>query len=232
MTATSISPLARPSRAGLLRSTIGRKAIMAVTGVVLLGFVIGHMAGNLQMFLPNGPEAMREYAIMLRSLLHGAGLWIARGGLIIAAILHIWAAATLTIESRQARPTRYKKWEPRASTIYSRTMRITGVLLLLYIVYHLLHMTFGTLHNDFHHLDPYYNLVSAFSRPVIAWGYVASMLMLGLHLHHGIWSMLRTLGVSHPRYVRATHVGAAALTIVIVLGYIAIPVAVQLGVLR
>ena len=224
--------MARPSRAGLWRSTIGRKAVMALTGIALLGFVIAHMAGNLQMFLPNGPQAMHDYAVFLRHLLHGAGIWILRGGLILAAILHVWAAASLTIENRQARPTKYRKWEPRASTLYSRTMRLTGVLLLAYVVYHLLHMTFGTVHNDFRHLDPYHNLVSAFQRPLVAWGYVAAMLMLGLHLHHGIWSMLRTLGVSHPRYVRASHIGAAALTIVIVLGYLAIPVAVQLGMLR
>lgn len=231
MTATTISPPARP-QAGLLRSTIGRKAVMAVTGVILLGFVIGHMAGNLQMFLPNGPEAMHEYALMLRALLHGAGLWIARGTLIVAAILHLWAAASLTIESRAARPVGYRKWEPQASTLSSRTMRVTGVLLLAYIIYHLLHFTFGTVHPDFVHLDPYHNLVSAFRAPVVAWGYVAAMLLLGLHLNHGIWSMLRTLGVSHPRYMRAIRVAAAGLTVVIVLGYIAIPLGVQFGVLR
>jgi succinate dehydrogenase / fumarate reductase cytochrome b subunit len=231
MTATTISTQARPE-AGVLRSTIGRKAVMALTGLLLLGFVVGHMAGNLQMFLPDGRNAMHEYALMLRGILHGAGLWIARAGLILAALLHVWAAASLTLESRAARPARYRKWEPRASTLWSRTMRITGVLLLAYIVYHLLHFTFGSVHPDFRHLDPYANVVIAYRSPLMAWGYVAAMVMLGFHLNHGIWSMLRTLGLSHPRYMRAARAGAAILTILIVLGYVSIPLGVQFGVLR
>jgi succinate dehydrogenase / fumarate reductase cytochrome b subunit len=231
MTATAIPPQARP-KAGALRSTIGRKAVMALTGVALLGFVIAHMAGNLQMFLPNGQEAMHEYAIFLRTFLHGSGIWIARGGLIVAAILHVWSAASLTLDSRAARPARYRKWEPRASTLYSRTMRVTGVLILLYVAWHLLDITFGVGHPDFVHLDPYHNLVAGFQRPLAAWGYVAAMIMLGMHLAHGIWSMLRTLGVSHPRYIRATRALAAGLSILITLGYISIPLAVQFGMLR
>lgn len=231
MTATAVSPQVAVRR-GFFRSTIGRKVVMAVTGLGLVGFVIGHMAGNLQMFLPDGPEAMRRYAIMLREILHGAGLWLARVALIVAAILHIWSAASLTLESRAARPQRYRKWEPQASTFYSRTMRISGVILLAYVVYHLLHMTFGTVHPDFRHLDPYYNLVVAYRAPVIAWGYVAAMVLLGLHLNHGMWSMLRTLGTSHPVYMRTCRLLSAGLTILIVLGYVSVPIAVQLGVLR
>lgn len=231
MTATPLAARSVAPRA-FLRSTIGRKVVMALTGVLLLGFVIGHMAGNLQMFLPNGPEAMHEYAVMLRTLLHGAGLWIARIGLIVAALLHVWAAASLTLEARAARPVAYRTWEPRASTLYSRTMRWTGVLVLAYVVYHLLHMTFGTVHPDFVELDPYHNLVAAFRVRVVAWGYVALMILLGWHLNHGIWSMLRTLGLGHPSAIRWSRIAAMGISIVLVLGYIAIPLAVQWGVLR
>ena len=230
---TAISLGARGAAApSFFRSTIGRKVVMALTGVVLFGFVVGHMAGNLQMFLPNGPEAMHEYALLLRSLLHGTGLWIARAVLLASVLLHIWSAWTLTRDSRAARPVKYRQWEPRRSTLYSRTMRWTGVLILLYVIYHLLHMTFGTVHPDFVELQPYHNLVTGFQRPVAAWGYVAAMILLGFHLEHGIWSMLRTLGVSHPRYVAMTKALAIGFAIIIVLGYISIPVAVQLGVLR
>ncbi len=215
---------------GFFRSTIGRKVVMALTGVVLVGFVIGHMTGNLIVFL--GPEAMRNYALFLRSVAHGAGLWIARGTLIASAVLHIGAAASLTLESRAARPDRYRRWEPRASTLYSRTMRWTGVLLLAYIVYHLLHMTFGAVHPDFVELQPYHNLVSAFRVPSVAVTYIAAMILLGFHLDHGIWSMLRTLGLSHPRYVRAARALAAAIALLVVLGYVSIPIAVLAGILR
>jgi succinate dehydrogenase cytochrome b subunit len=229
---TAISLGARGAAApSFFRTTIGRKVVMAVTGVILVGFLLGHMAGNLQMFLPNGPDAMQHYAVFLRTALHGTGLWIARGGLLVSVLLHIWAAWSLTMDSRAARPTHYRKWEPRRSTLFSRTMRWTGVLVLLYVIWHLLEMTFGIVHPAFIELDPYHNLVTAFQRPLDAWMYVALMVLLGFHLAHGIWSMLRTLGVSHPRYVAASKALAAALAIIIVLGFISIPIAVQFGVL-
>ena len=211
-------------------STIGRKIVMAVTGLALVGFAVGHMAGNLQMFL--GPVAMHEYAVLLRSLLHGAGVWIARGGLLASVILHIWAATSLTLENRAARPVAYRTWQPNASTLGSRTMRWSGYLLLAYIIYHLLHMTFGTVHPDFRELEPYYNLVSAFQSKVVAFAYIGAMILLGFHLDHGIWSMVRTLGLSHPRYVKLVRMASAGLSILVVIGYVAIPVAVLTGVLR
>jgi succinate dehydrogenase / fumarate reductase cytochrome b subunit len=227
-TATLDAQAATPSR--FIFSTIGRKIVMAVTGLVLVGFVVGHMAGNLQMFL--GPVAMHDYAVLLRSLLHGTGVWIARGGLLIAVGLHIWAATSLTLENRSARPVRYRTWQPNASTLASRTMRWSGYLLLAYIIYHLLHMTFGTVHPDFWELEPYHNLVSAFQSKVVAFAYIGAMILLGFHLDHGIWSMLRTLGLSHPRYVKLVRSAAAGLSILVVIGYVSIPVAVLMGVLQ
>jgi len=211
-------------------STIGRKVVMAVTGFILVGFVVVHMAGNLQMFL--GPAAMHDYAVFLRAFLHGTGVWIARGGLLAAAVLHIWAATSLTIENRAARPVAYRTWQPGASTLGSRTMRLSGYLLLAYIIYHLLHMTLGTVHPDFRELEPYHNLVSAFQSKLVAITYILAMILLGFHLDHGIWSMLRTLGLSHPRYVALARVAAAGLSVLVVIGYVSIPVAVMMGVLR
>jgi succinate dehydrogenase / fumarate reductase cytochrome b subunit len=229
MTSATIgAPAATPSR--FIGSTIGRKIVMAVTGLMLVGFVVGHMAGNLQMFL--GPEAMHEYAVLLRSLLHGSGIWIARGSLLLAVGLHIWAATSLTLENRAARPVAYRTWQPNASTLGSRTMRWSGYLLLAYLIYHLLHITFGTVHPDFWELEPYHNLVRAFQSKPVAFVYMGAMILLGFHLDHGIWSMLRTLGLSHPRYVRLMRAAAAGLSILVVIGFVSIPVAVLMGVLR
>src|SRR5512138_2302993 len=130
---------AKPS---FFASTIGRKIVMAVTGIILFGFVVGHMAGNLQLYL--GPTVMNEYAVFLRELLHGSGLWIARAVLLAAAVLHVWAAVSLTRLDLAARPVDYREWRASASTYQSRTMRWTGFFLLAFIVYHLLDLTFGT----------------------------------------------------------------------------------------
>ncbi|HEY2804261.1 MAG TPA: succinate dehydrogenase cytochrome b subunit [Gemmatimonadales bacterium] len=222
------TPTAAPQ--AFLRSTIGRKIVMAVTGVILVGFVIAHMTGNLLVFL--GPEAIRNYALWLRAVAHGAGLWIARAVLLASVLLHIWAAASLTLASRRARRVRYQEWQPRASTLYSRTMRWTGVLLLAYIVYHLLHMTFGIVHPDFVELQPYHNLVVGFRDRAVAVTYIVAMILLAFHLDHGIWSMVRTLGLSHPRYVPMVRKLSVAIAVIVALGYISIPVAVLAGVLR
>src|SRR5687768_6413390 len=124
-----------------LRSSLGLKIVMALTGVILFGFVIGHMVGNLQVYL--GREAFNAYAESLRALGHGTLLWIARGGLLVAVVLHIWSAWRLTLLNRAARPVGYREVERRESSYASRTMRWSGVILLLFIVYHLMHFTFG-----------------------------------------------------------------------------------------
>ena len=211
-------------------STIGRKIVMAVTGLVLVGFVVAHMAGNLQMFM--GPAAMHDYAVFLRSVLHGTGLWLARSVLLVAAALHIWAATSLTVENRAARPVAYRTWQPNASTLASRTMRWSGYLLLAYIIYHLLHMTLGTVHPDFWEMEPYHNLVRAFQSKVVAFAYIGAMILLGFHLDHGLWSMARSLGLAHPRYVKLVRSASAGLATLVVIGYLSVPVAVLMGVLR
>ena len=203
---------------------------MAVTGVILFGFVLGHLIGTLQVFL--GPEAMNGYAVFLREFLHGTGLWIARLGLLAAVVLHIWAATSLTLESRAARPVGYREQKWRESTYASRTMRWSGVIVLVFVVYHLMHFTFGNAHPSFIEGDVYHNFIAGFRSVPVSLFYIFAMILLGLHLRHGLWSMFQTLGVSHPRYMRMAHVGAWIFAVLIVLGNILFPLAVLAGILR
>lgn len=213
-----------------LGSTLGRKVVMAVTGAILFGFVVGHMLGNLQVYL--GPEAINDYGLALREMLHGAGIWIARGGLLVAVALHIWAAVSLTLESRRARPAGYRSLGHRESTYASRTMAWSGPLLALFIAYHLAHFTFGTAHQDFVEGDVYHNLIAGFSVRWVSALYIVAMLCLGLHMYHGVWSMLQSLGLSHPRWNRLRFAFSALSTFAVVAGNISIPVAVMTGLLR
>lgn len=212
-------------------STIGRKVVMAVTGLALFGFVFVHMLGNLQMFLSDH-EAINHYGRFLREMLHGGGIWVARGVLLVAVGLHIGAAWSLTRTSWRARPIAYKVVTPDASTYASRTMRWSGPILALFIVYHLLHFTVGTVHPAFVDGDVYRNVIVGFSVWPVSLFYVIAMLALGLHLRHGAWSMLQTLGASHPRWDGARNLAATVFTVVIVLGFISVPLAVLAGVLK
>lgn len=227
MAVTGIAiPVPRP----LFGSTIGRKAVMAATGVILFGFVLAHMAGNLQVYL--GRETFNAYSEFLRHVLHGAGLWIARAVLLGAVGLHIWAATTLTLDSWRARPVKYRLWQARESTYASRTMRWGGVILLLFIVFHLLHLTTGTLHPDFLPGDAYHNFVAGFEVVPVSIFYIAANLALGLHLWHGVWSLLQTLGLSHPRYKRLAVTAATIFAVVVTLGNVTFPIAVLAGIVQ
>jgi len=211
-------------------SSIGRKVVMAVTGVILFGFVLAHMLGNLQVYL--GPEAMNHYALYLRQVLHGAGLWVARGVLLAAVVLHIWAATSLTLSSRAARAVGYRQRQWREATYASRTMRWSGVIILVFVIYHLLHFTIGTVHPSFVEGDVYHNFVAGFRSVPVSFFYILAMVLLGLHLRHGVWSMFQTLGVSHPRYMQAARVGAWVFALLIVIGNISFPLAVLAGIVR
>ena len=215
---------------GFLTSTIGKKIVMAATGIVLFGFVLGHMAGNLQLYL--GAGALNAYSVWLREFLHGAGLWIARAVLLACVALHVWAAASLTVVDRAARPVGYREWEPRESTYASRTMRWSGVFLLAFVIYHLLDLTFGVVNPHFVPGDVYHNVITSFRVVPVSLLYIAAMLLLWLHLRHGVWSMLRTLGLAHPRYEALAHRAAAAFATLVVAGNISFPLAVLLGVVK
>jgi succinate dehydrogenase / fumarate reductase cytochrome b subunit len=219
----------RPAPA-FLRSSIGRKVVMAVTGAILFVFVLGHMVGNLQVYL--GPEALNRYGALLRQLLHGAGLWVVRAVLLAAVSLHIWSATSLTLESRRARPIGYREMKWKESTYASRTMRWGGVILLLFVIYHLLHFTTGTAHPDFVEGDVYHNFVTGFRSVPVSLVYIFAMLALGLHLRHGVWSMFQTLGVSHPRYMQLVRAGAWIFAVLVVVGNISFPIAVLAGIVK
>lgn len=206
-------------------STVGKKIVMGVTGVIGFLFVLFHMAGNLNVFI--GSKELNNYSALLKSNVEV--LWTARIVLLIAVILHIAAAAQLSSTSVKARKVGYKTRQNQMSTFASRTMRWTGPLLLLFIIFHLLHFTTGTLHNDFVDGDVFHNVISAFQIWWISAIYIVAMLCLSLHLDHGIWSMFQSLGLNHPRYNKFIRAFASLLTIIIIAGFIAIPVAVLLG---
>ena len=211
-------------------STIGRKVTMAVSGIVLFGFVVGHMLGNLQVYL--GAEALNAYSESLHTMLHGAGLWIARAVLLAAVGAHIASAFALWQRNKAARPSRYKVFQPRASSYASRTMYATGPILLAFIVFHLLHLTLGTVHPDFHAGDVYRNFVTGFAQPAASAFYILGMCALGFHMYHGIWSLLHTLGLAHERWNTARHSVSTFVSAAVVIGNISFPVAVLTGFIK
>jgi succinate dehydrogenase / fumarate reductase cytochrome b subunit len=211
-------------------SSIGKKVVMAATGLVLYGFVIGHMVGNLQIYL--GPKALNDYAEFLQHFLHGQGVWLVRGALLVAVGLHIWAAVTLTLSNWSARPVGYRDWQARESTYASRTMVWSGPILAAFILYHLAHFTIGSVHPDFVKGDVFRNVVVGFQNPFASAFYVLAMCALGLHMYHGFWSMLHTLGLSHPRWNPVRRTASLILAGAVVLGNVSIPVAVLTGVVH
>ena len=220
------------SPAAFLGSSVGKKIVMAITGIVLSLFVLGHMAGNLQAFLPNGAEALDHYGAFLREILHGTGIWFVRAGLLLAVGLHAWAYLSLTRTSLAARPKGYAVTDYEEATFASRSMRWTGPILAAFIVYHLLHMTTGTVHPHFVEGKVYQNLVTGLAATPVALFYVVAMGCLAFHLWHGAWSMLQTLGLSHPRYLAARKAGAVIFTILVAGGFVMVPLAVLAGVLK
>jgi succinate dehydrogenase / fumarate reductase, cytochrome b subunit len=215
-------------------STVGKKIAMAVSGVVLLGFVVGHMVGNLKVF--QGRESFNQYAQGLRQFglpffSDGQLLWLVRLVLLAALLIHITAAFQLTRRSRAARAVGYTKYDRDLAFSYaSRTMVWGGVIILLFVVYHIMHLTLGTAHPDFNHADPYHNFVVGFQSVPVSLVYIATMIPLGFHLYHGFWSMLQTLGANNPAYARFRRPVAAFLAIMVVVGNISFPVAVLTGI--
>lgn len=209
-------------------STIGKKVVMAVTGIVLVGYILAHVTANLLIFV--GPSAIDSYAANLRTtpLL----LWGVRVVLLVSAILHVVAAAQLAVRARAARPTPYHRFDPQASSPASRTMRWGGLALLLFVIYHILHFTTGQAHPDFIHLAPYHNVTTAFRVWWVAAIYIVAMFALAMHLYHGTWSMFQTLGIEHARVNAARRRLATILAVLVPLGFVSVPIAVLIGVIR
>jgi succinate dehydrogenase / fumarate reductase, cytochrome b subunit len=218
---------------GLMRfwhSTIGKKVVMAVTGIIGIGFVVGHMAGNLQMFYGNGEDPMYEYAKLLRISM--PLLYTVRAVLLGAVLLHILAAYQLTQMAKAARPAEYVQRKPQVTTLAAKTMRWGGVLLLAFIVIHILQITLGLsfLMPGFVHLDPYNNLRLTFANPLWTGFYLLAMASLALHLYHGGWAVVRTLGVARPSQSPLKRKVSLLIAIVVAVGFAVVPIAATLGV--
>ncbi|MDH4042836.1 MAG: succinate dehydrogenase cytochrome b subunit [Gemmatimonadota bacterium] len=217
------------------RSTVGKKVLMAITGFVLLGFVVVHMIGNLKAFM--GAEYFNTYAEALRALGapffgHGQALWLFRIVLLGSVLIHAFFGIQLWLVSNRARPIGYEKTPYLQTTAASLTMRWGGLLIGGYVVYHLMHLTIGNVNPDFIPGDAYHNLVVGFESTTAAAAYVIAVFVLALHLYHGTWSALQTLGLNHPKYNSWRRGIAAVLAIVLLVGFATVPVAVQLGVLK
>ena len=218
-----------------VRSLVGKKTIMAVTGLILFLFVVAHLLGNLKVF--EGPAKFNAYAAGLRTI--GAPilgpsqfLWAARIVLLASVLAHIWAAALVTRASWAARPVGYHDLAATETTYAARTMRWGGVIILLYVIYHLLDFTFGTVNPGFVPGDVYHNVLASFHVWPVVLAYVVAMLAVGLHIYHGVWSALQTLGLHRAPVDRWRRGVAGAVAAAITVGYIAIPVAVLTGALR
>lgn len=240
------------------RAAVGKKAVMAVTGLILFGFILVHMIGNLHLY--EGAASMNEYGQFLRqvgapAIPEEGALWIARAVLLAAVVLHIWAAWQVTRQSREARPSRYEHRQKSHTSYASRTMRWGGVIILLFVIFHILHLTTGTAHQDFRKLPPqasamagqnveaahdkplanvYHNVVSGFSRDVwwVPLFYIVAQIALGFHLYHGMWSLFQSLGWNHPRFNHWRDGFAHAFAWIITLGNVSFPIAVLTGLVR
>lgn len=215
-------------------SSIGKKAIMAVTGLAGLGFVFFHMYGNLKIFL--GAEYFNEYAEGLRELGapvfgHTHLLWILRFVLIAAVILHVWAAVSLYRQASKARSTNYAVKRTVAANYASRTIRWGGLVIFLFIIFHLMHFTLGTpgIHPDFVHGDPYHNVISGFQFWPATLFYLLAVSALGFHLYHGTWSMIQTLGFLSARFDRPVRAFSLVFALVVAIGFATVPIAVMTG---
>lgn len=213
-------------------STIGKKIVMAVTGALLLAFVFAHMVGNLKTFL--GADDLNHYAHWLRTIgepvLPAAWfLWIQRVVLLVALVLHVTAAVQLVRRDRKARPVPYVHRRPVRATFAVRTMRWGGATLALFVVWHILDFTVGTVNRDFVPGDPYHNLVADFRVWWVNLIYLAALAMLGLHIQHGFASAARTLGVTSARRERAIKLLGNVTAVVIAGGYALVPVAIMTG---
>ena len=218
------------------RSDLGKKTVMAASGVVLFGVVLVHMLGNLKLY--QGPEKLNAYADWLRevgspALPESGLLWIARLVLLAAVALHITAATQLTLKNLRARPVRYRQRVPIQATYAARTMRWGGAIIALYVVYHLAHLTWGTAHPSFVPGDVYSNVVSGFQVWWVSVVYMVAQIALGFHLYHGLWSLFQTLGWWKPLgesdWRRSF---ALAFALVVTLGNLSFPLAVLSGVVK
>ncbi|MEO8205065.1 MAG: succinate dehydrogenase cytochrome b subunit [Chthoniobacterales bacterium] len=218
-----------------LTSSIGRKTIVAVTGIVLLGYVVMHLLGNLSIFISQ--DAINTYATRLHDL--GGLLWIARIGLLVAFVAHIYATIQLTIENRASRPQKYAVQTRQRSTVFARTMAYSGIVVLIFVFIHLAHFTWKNLHPEYQHLfdsenrpDVYSMVIHGFESVWMSAFYIFAIGLLAFHLSHGIGSLFQTLGITNKKLQPLFTQGGRIIAWLLFLGYSSIPIAVLTHVLR
>lgn len=239
MSTATRSWLSRPrSWRMLFQSSVGKKIIMAITGLGMVFWVFLHMAGNTLLYAGDHPlpftdmSAMNFYGWVIQDGSHGA-IWVLRAIMVAAVVLHVWAAVSLTGQSRAARPEGYARPLTREKTdIFALTMRYSGILVLVYIVAHVAHITLGVGVPGFEWGHPYETVVSAFSNPVVSGLYIVANAALGFHLWRATWSALETLGFEHVQYNEGRKALSIGIALLITLVNISFPIAVLLGVVK
>ena len=241
----------KPFLIDIYSTAVGKKYVMGITGIMLMGFVVFHMIGNLKMYL--GASHLNEYAKFLEELLvpiapEGVVLWLLRGGLIAALLLHLHAAFSLTVLNRKARPVKYQSARDyQIANFASRSMRLTGLVVLAFIAWHLADLTFGVVNSqtgvkttleslggsEAHPLkDVYGAVVYSFNRTPVALFYILANVLLGIHLFHGAWSIFQSFGWNNPRFNKWRRAFATGLATVVVVGNVSFPVAVMAGIVK
>ncbi|HLK67380.1 MAG TPA: succinate dehydrogenase cytochrome b subunit [Bryobacteraceae bacterium] len=235
MSAIAISPLDRAVR--FYEAPIGKKAIMAITGVILFGYVVGHLLGNLQIY-SSDPEQINHYAAFLHNPANAIPLWVIRAFLLLAVILHITASVQLWSQNRAARPVKYVKKNDVPTSYAARTMLWSGPIVAAFIIFHVLHLTVGAVPGlpaaevGVNAPDVHRNVILGFQNYGVSAFYILAMILLCMHLYHGLWSMFQSMGINHPRYTPLLKKGAAIVSILIAIGNCSIPIAVMAGLLH
>ncbi len=235
MSAIAVNPMDRAAR--FYSAPIGKKAVMAITGVILVGYVVAHLLGNLQIY-SSDPEQINRYAAFLHNPANAIPLWIARSVLLLAVILHIVASIQLFNQNRAARPVSYYKKDDVPTSYAARTMIWSGPIVAAFVIFHVLHLTVGAIlptrdvGGNAITPDVHYNVISGFQNYAVSGFYIFAMILLCMHLYHGVWSMFQSLGISHPKYTPKLKKFAAILAILIAIGNCSIPIAVMTGLLN
>jgi succinate dehydrogenase / fumarate reductase, cytochrome b subunit len=233
MSSIALNPIHRAVR--FYEAPIGKKVLMAVTGVVLFGYVIGHLLGNLQIY-SSDPSQINKYAAFLHNPTNAIPLWGIRGFLVACVLAHILACTQLWLQNRAARPIGYYKKADVPTSYAARTMIWSGPIVGAFIVFHILHLTAGKVVQlrevAENAPDVHYNVIAGFQNPLLAGFYILAIALLCTHLYHGLWSMFQSVGFSHPRYTPLLKRIAALIAIFIAVGNISIPVACLAGILK
>lgn len=235
MNALAKPPASKIKPKSIFETSVGKKIIIAVTGIFLIGFVFGHMLGHLQMFA--GQDKYNSYAKMLQSL--GPILWLVRLALLAFFVIHVRFAIQVTIENRKARPIPYYNQKTQVASLASRTMIVSGIVVIAFVIYHLLHFTMRVTHPEYANMidpqgrpDVYGMMIAAFKEPVLLISYLVAVGLLCFHLSHGIFSVLQTLGLNHPKLDKKVKLASQALSALLFIGYAIVPIAIFINVIK